>query len=179
MDTEGLPLKECSAIEVDGNTYKILDVYHKFANTEEMNPYAHKYVHGLNNDFLSSNGFETEVLLIADFKAWLDSKSYRLLLANDPATESILFKPLYIEDVRLPSWKDRIHRPYHAVANRFKELNIPILNTSCSSAAHSDFRIYPCAPRTESQVARFTHGHHCSLYDCYELFLYYILECNE
>lgn len=178
MDTESVPMKECSGIEVDAKTYKILDVYHKYADSEELQPYARKHVHGLNKEFLQSNGFPTEAELIADFKAWLDSKPYRVLYANDPTTEIKLFETLEIENLCLPPWRIRYKGSYHIVAHRFKTLYVPILNTACCYEAHRDFRCYPKAT-SDTQIVKNLHGHHCSLYDAYELYLFFLVSCLE
>lgn len=177
MDTEATPLKECSAIEIDGENFKILDVYHRYANSGEdgESGYSHTHVHGLNSDFLSENGFATEQELIDDFKNWIASKNYRKICCNDPTREREIFKDLCFEDLKLPMWSQRSSQSYHVTANSFKGSSVPILNTSCSWYAHRDFRTYPKAPRTSAQLARAMHGYHCSLYDSYELYLYYIL----
>lgn len=152
-----------------------MDVYHKYASGVAKYDYQHNYVHGLNESFLRCNGFPSHKELIADFKAWLATKRYRIVFANDPTSEKETFHPLYIEDIKLPGWKTRTHQPYHKVANQFKKLNVPILNTACHMDAHSDFMFFHPSIRTESQCARALHGHHCSLYDAYELYLFYIM----
>ena len=156
-----------------------MDVYHKFANSGPNFDFAHNYVHGLNDGFLKENGFPSQMHLIADFKQWLATKPYRVIYANDPTAEKNVFSPLYIENIGLPGWKTRVNQAYHIVANQFKKLNVPILNTSCHSDAHTDFMYFHPNIRSEAQIAKALHGHHCSLYDVYELYLFYVMRNAE
>ena len=178
VDIEGKSVQELCAIEMDSKTYKIIDVYHGFAMCYDNNDwFSRRYVHGLNVDFLREHGFSNSQNLIADFKSWLSDKSYLIMFANDSIYECEVLKPLHFEDLRLPPWIERVKMSYHQIAVRYKELNIPILNSSCFHDAHTSFRkSYSHALRNETMIVKAQHGHHCALYDCYELYLKYIMQ---
>ena len=148
-------------------------MYHKFANCDAADSYSRRFVHGLNPSFLSKHGFANEAELIADFKDWLSWKDYRFLFSNNPTIERRALS-LNVTDICLPIWLERVHCAYHLVARRFKELNIPILCISCYKDAHSLYEKPPYF-KNETVKVKADHGHHCSLFDAYELYLFYIL----
>ncbi len=179
VDTEGSPFQELSAIEMDNETRGILDTYHNFARVSDpsVDCYSRQRIHGLQPSFLTEYGFPSESLLIDDFKRWLGTKSICKIYANEAARESAALKPYDVHNLKLPNWIERVKESYHQVAHRFKDLNIPIhSNTSCFEKAHTffiPFKSYQC--RNETQIVKAEHGHHCSLYDAYELYLFYVM----
>ena len=98
------------------------------------------------------------------------------VFANDATHErKTLDLKKYISDIGLPPWKDRIHNNYHIIANNMKQCDLPILNfCSCDKRRHNYFNpfIYKKLD-SETVKAKALHLHHCSLYDVYELYLFY------
>ena len=158
---------------MDYDTREIVDVFHGYANTSISDFYSRNHIHGLNPKFLKKEGHETPCHLIDSFHQWLKSKTYVHLFANCPGKE-IRELQLFISDIRLDPWKMRCYKPYHEIAYYFKKFNIPICSTSRCDEAHSVYRSANCRPFNLSDAARKRHGHHCSLYDCYELYLFYV-----
>ena len=178
VDTEGCPIQEMSAIEMDKETEKIVDVYHEFANipNPEVDWYSSKYIHGLQPAFLAEYGFQNQIQLTEDFKLWLMTKSVHKLYANDPTHERGLLKPYVVEDLRLPIWKERVLEDYHEIAQNLKERNIPFFSTTnCFLEAHSNFRPLTYF-KNYTHKLKSAHGFHCCLYDVYELYLYYRMD---
>ena len=174
VDSEGIPTQELSAIEMDYNTREIVDVYHAYAYTDELDWYARNHVHGLSLDYLKKYGHPCTEALHVDFKNWLRPKNVIMIYANDPNKESRDLN-LNICDIGLDKWLTRSTKPYHSVALCFKRLNIPILGTCCSAVAHSMYRgLANKRLNNCTDSAKEHHGYHCSLYDCYELYLCYI-----
>ena len=170
-------MQEVSAIAMDNESYQILSVYHRHANCDfAVDKWSRRHIHGLNRSYLRTHGFENEGELILDFERWLRSLNVVQMFANDPAKERKLFPSYTIQNVLLPNWQERISQPYHIVAHRFKELAIPILNKQCEGYVHCEYvggRCYVLANKT--QATKLLHGYHCSLYDCYEMYLYHLL----
>ena len=82
VDTEGEPIQELAAIEMDTKTCEIKDVFHNFANCTEPDSYSRLHIHGLNTKYLEKNGFPTEGSLIIAFKQWLQRKRVVKIVAN-------------------------------------------------------------------------------------------------
>ena len=178
VDTAGCPIQEMSAIEMNKETENILDVYHKFANIRRPNVdwYASKYIHGLRPAFLAEHGFQNQRQLKRDFKLWLKTKSVHKIYVNDPTCERGIPKPYVVEDIRLPIWKDRVRKESHVMAQNLQDSNIAFFtDAKCFREAHSNYEplIY-----FRNRVKN-GHSFHCSLYDVYELFLYYCMYMDE
>ena len=173
IDSEGTPIQELSALEMDFNTREIIDVFHGYAYTTENDSFARKHIHGLNTDFLLQNGYENMSSLITAFKVWLRERKHFMFYANDPGKEMQVLK-MYMTDIGLDKWINRIHKPYHHVAFYFKKRNIPILSKHCCAEAHSSYQNAYVRPFNKSDIAREQSGYHCSLYDCYEMYLCYV-----
>ena len=178
LDIEGTPAQEICAIEVDSETLGIIDVYHKFAAVDNLSVDSHsrRYIHGLNPSFLNENGFCNESLLIRDFKQWLNHLPYSVIYANDSSHENTLLKNVHVTDFRLLPWIERDNRPSHKIAFQFKLLNVSILqeNNSCFLSAHNLYETRHHF-RNETDIVKSRHGHHCALYDAYELYLFYVM----
>ena len=176
MDCEGEPVQELSAIAMDNETHRIVSVYHKHADCDpSLDFWARQNIHGLNVKYLSQCGFPNETVLIADFEKWLQSLNIKCMFANNPAKERHMLPKYEVFDILLPPWEKRIDMSYHEVANRFKELNLPVSSAQCSTYIHNQY----CRSRfftTNSQVLKSLHGYHCSLFDCYEMYLFYLLQ---
>lgn len=174
MDSEGWPIQELSALAMDRNTHEVVDVFHGHAYTEEEDSFARRHIHGLNRDFLINKGFHHHSQLINSFKEWLRNKNYLIIYGNAPSSEMAALE-IEVSDIYMDKWAERVKQPYHQVALRFKNLFIPICGKSCCKQAHSSFQyIIVRRPNNESDIARRQHGFHCSLYDVYELYLFYI-----
>jgi len=175
IDCEGDPIQEFSAIYV--NNDEIIDVFHRYVHYPSFKDYdgdrfARFHVHGLNIDFLSQHGLENTDILRSEFFSWLNSCSYSRLFAHAPMKE-MNFLNLPIEDVCLRLWKDRHTLSSHRKAIFMKKNCIPICNIVCK--AHTSFRSWRCKKRMNfTDMAKRDFGHHCSLYDCVECFLFSI-----
>lgn len=170
---EGEPIQELSAIQMNVMTRQIVDVYHRHAKTNSPDTWARLHIHGLSNNYLNQNGLENEEMLILDFKKWLRGKDIIVMYANDPRKERTALN-LPIKDLNLPKWIDRVSQPYHEIAINFKQNCIPILDKRCSKHIHAVYTSYPLKKRSKTELAKFHYGFHCSLYDAYEMYLYYV-----
>ena len=166
-------MQELSAIHMNAFTRQIVDVFHGHAFAKQSDWWARLHVHGLNKTFLERNGEYDDIALLQNFKNWLSRKNVLSLYANNPRKESDALD-IVIEDIELPPWAERIYQPYHQMALSYKCEFIPILNKRCCFEAHSVFKRYPIRKLNETEIAKRDHGFHCSLYDAYELYLYYV-----
>lgn len=151
-------------------TREIIDVFHGYAFTHEEDDFARQHIHGLNKTFLKLEGYQTTEELVQAFRSWMRGKPISFIYGNNPAIERKELN-LNIVDVGLDQWIDRINQPYHCIARAFKEKFIPICSKRCSFDAHSSFRGAFVRRNKLSDRARASHGFHCSLYDCYEMYL--------
>ena len=160
---------------MDNESYQIVSVYHQHVDcAPHLDAWSRRNIHGLNVTYLQSCGLRSQCDLIIDFRMWLDSFHVKQVYANDPQKERILLQMKSINDIFLPSWQERITKPYHEVAVRFKQFNIPILNKKCDAYIHNAYNCDPLRDMTETQRLRRLHCHHCSLYDTYEFYLFCI-----
>ena len=160
---------------MDFKTREIVDVFHRYAKCDDdEDRWCRKNVHGLNLAFLKQHGLDSSDELLEELKKWLDSKNILFIYANDPFKEKLLLQRM-IYHIYLPPWVDRIDETYHKVANTYKKLHIPILNTTCNAEAHSSYNRH-ISKFTPSNIAKQEHGYHCSLADCHEMYLYYVME---
>ena len=172
MDCEGEPVQELSAIAMDNWSYQIVSVYHEHAKCDpNADSWARKHIHGLNQQYLQDHGFSNECALLIDFKRWLAAFNVVCIFCNDPTKEKKLFPNLIINDILLPPWDSRVNQHYHEVTKRFKELSVPILNVRCSRYIHNQCFFPPYL-----NTAKVMFGHHCSLYDSYQLYLFYLFQ---
>lgn len=160
---------------MDNESYQIVSVYHQHVDcAPHLDCWSRRNIHGLNVNYLQTFGLRSQCDLIIDFRMWLNSFHVKQVYANDPQKERVLLQMKSINDILLPPWQVRVTKPYHQVATRFKQLNVTILNKKCDSYIHNAYNCDPLRDMTETQRLRRLHGHHCSLYDCYELYLFYI-----
>ena len=180
IDSEGSPIQEFSALYVDPTSQEIKDVYHRYIafpsddGGGDSDWWARRHVHGLNRAYLTLNGLADEQALLCDFNKWLQSHPYDKLLAHAPDKERAALH-LPVQDVCLPSWQERGHLLSHRIALSMKRKCISICGVSCSLDAHSSYvewrprRRFTLAP---SDVHKRHFGHHCSLFDCIECYLF-------
>ena len=172
-------MQELSALEMDGYSLEVIDVFHEHAFCEEIRQdwYARKHIHGLSPAYLKANGHASPSKLIQSFQNWLAKKNYKkTLYANNPTSECAMLE-LEINDIDLERWAVRADKLYHKKAHDFKVNFSPIYAKRCSREAHSSFQsVIVKRPNNPSDLARHAHGFHCSLYDVYELYLFYCLE---
>ena len=162
---------------MDNNTHEIVSVYHEHVDCDsEVDEWSRKYLHGLNRNYLRTHGFEEVHELVLHFQRWIKSFDVVCMYANAPDKERQLLPGRTIHDLLLPPWQERMRKPYHVVANRYKELRIPIVNVRCGGYIHSQYEGIRCHVQNKTQMMKLLHGFHCSLYDCYELYLYYLLQ---
>ena len=158
---------------MDYDTREIIDVFHGYAYCRESDTFARRHIHGLNTDFLSRKGYENTERLRQAFKHWTNDKNCILFYGNNPAKEINELK-LSVADIGLDQWTFRVDKPYHHVALHFKKHNIPILSKRCCTEAHSSFINTYVRPCNKSDLAKERFGYHCSLYDCFEMYLCYV-----
>lgn len=160
----------------------IVDVYHNFAFSSSDN-WARRNIHGLNSNFLLHFGFPNAKILQKDFDKWISKYEIVKVFENCPNSMSYSFFD-NIEDLRLPPWTARVNEQYHITANRLKECNGKIFERKCAThmfdvncimQIHSKYKPYLTFNRCRNLTERIKlqHGHHCALYDAFELYLYY------
>lgn len=78
------------------------------------------------------------------------------------------------KNIPLTKWVDRIHHTSHKLAVDAKRAQVVIVGSSCPYRRlhHPHIRGKGGKTPNASQLAKVSSGSHCSLYDCYELFLY-------
>ena len=175
VDSEGDPIQEFSAIYVDSYTLEILDVFHEYVKYPFKNydgdKWCRYHVHGLQLDFLSQHGLTDEDELKRKFDTWLSLHPYESIYGHAPYKEET-FLHLTIQDVCLKPWKDRRFSVSHQLAISLKKNNISICDVQC--VAHNSFKGWlPKKPHSLSStdIAKIDFLHHCSLYDCIEMYL--------
>lgn len=158
---------------MDVNTLQLVDAYHEFALTTVNDIFARMNIHGLNPIMFEGTAFDCEYELIQHFLKWLSPKKYSKLYGHAPERE-IKSLNINIEDLKLPCWAERDSELFHTFANQCKMEQSIFCGRRCIQAYHSCFcRNLPS--NTVGQIARNKHGYHCAFYDCYELYLYYLL----
>lgn len=180
IDSEGDPIQEFTALYVDSDSHNIVDVFHRYVAHPsrygfDSDRWARRHIHGLNRAYLATHGLHDEKALLCEFNAWLDSHPCELLLANAPRKEStFLHRPVH--DVCLPCWKDRAVLLSHQLSIFLKRGAVPINGITCSVAHSSFIDWFPRRPYTLSpkDVVKRNFGFHCSLYDCIEIYFYYL-----
>ena len=178
VDSEGDPIQEFTALYVNEQSREIVDVFHRHVafpcHRYDTDRWPRRHIHGLDRAYLAKHGLRDEGALRTEFVEWLRSHPYEDILANGPTKENA-FLNLQITDLRLPPWKERGLLDCHKSALSFKKRAIPINGITCS-ASHSSFVNWlprrPHAPSPADVIKR-DFGHHCSLYDCMELYFFY------
>ena len=175
VDSEGSPIQELSALCVHEKTGEVVDIFHKhirypFATDHDI--WARCHVHGLNVNYLSAYGLCEEKTVLSMFYTWLNSLSVSCIFGHAPCKEAE-FLDISITDVNLPPWAKRCILPSHETAVFMKNNNVPVCGVSCN--AHSSFVGWKSKRRilNNTDIAKESHGFHCSLYDCLEIYLYF------
>lgn len=185
LDCEGDPIQEFSAILVDGATMKIKNVFHQYVcypksgdSIIDNDSFSRRHIHGLNLDFLSQHGLQSEHELTTLFHQWLSKQGHiDAIYAHAPHKERNLLS-LNIVDVCLKPWSERDFSLSHSVALTWKMNSIAINGVSCADA-HASFSAWrPKNVKAPSQgdVVKMQFFHHCSLYDSLECYLYFVHE---
>ena len=174
VDSEGEPIQEFSAIYVHPQTMEIVDVFHHYViypYSNDGDRWARRHVHGLTLSYLSDHGLFDEKELKRKFHHWLSSHPYEAIYGHAPRKEEV-FLHVPITDICLQPWKSRRSVLSHRLALSLKKNDIPICGVQCSSA-HSSYISWRPKNRhslTSADCAKFEFGHHCSLYDCAEMY---------
>ena len=169
-------MQELSAIEMRFRDRQIIDIFHAHAFATEGDDWSRKHVHGLSIAFLKEHGYSSESELISSFKSWLREKNYLYVYSNAPHKEEKALL-LNICDIGLPPWIMRDQQSYHKLAQIYKHVNLKFDGKCCSNEAHSAFE---GVDKTQNghpltKLAKEKHGYHCSLYDCWEMYMCLIL----
>lgn len=173
MDTEGTPIQELAALEVNTQTQEIVNVFLGYAMTDKNDDFSRNHVHGLDLSFLEREGFHSEDDLINAYKDWLAPKLYSKIISNGPDKESKALKVPIVNYPLLP-WKDRGNEMSHQLALRFKKLGVSIIGRQCLPSTHASFICAPYCKNEKSFETKAKHEYHCALYDTYELYLHYM-----
>lgn len=178
IDSEGDPVQEFSALYVDSKTLNIIDVFHNFVRYPfkiDYDSWARRHIHGLSLEFLAANGLENESVLKTKFSEWLSSHPYTVIYGHAPHKEEV-FLNVCVSDVSLLPWRLRRDLPSHRVALSLKKSASPVLSVQCAEA-HSSFLSWRPSHRraySETDSAKMEFAHHCSFYDCVELYLDFV-----
>ena len=180
VDCEGDPIQEFSAIYVDKVTCEIVDVFHEHVTiyptkNGDVDWWARRHIHGLNRDFLSIHGLSSEQELLLRFRNWLQVHPYDTMFGHAPYKER-KFLSLNIVDVQLPTWQHRASLSCHTLIMSMKRNNVPICGIDCC-AAHTSYvgwRAKRPFALTPTDAAKKMFGHHCSLYDCVEMYFFHL-----
>ena len=173
IDSEGTPIQEWSAIVVEEKSSLIRDIFHGYVRYPfvcDEDYFARKYIHGLRVKDLACVGFSDVNVLLTEFRHWLRPYASCPMYAHAPAKES-QFLSCVLQDVCLPPWKERVKTVSHSTAKAMKLNQVPICNITCTMhdpVYYKSHRQYP----NETDLAKAAFGYHCSLYDCYEIFLW-------
>ena len=171
VDSEGEPIQEWSAFVIDEEKRVICNVFHAhvaYPYREDGDWFARKHIHGLCLRYLSQYGLSDENELLYRFSHWLQPYTSLGIYANAPTKEShFLSRP--VTDVSMLPWGERQNTASHKTAVRMKLYHVPICNVSC--LAHNAVT-YHCKRvfLNDGDRAKMAFGHHCSLYDCVEIF---------
>ena len=172
VDCEGEPIQEWSALLINDEG-KICNTFHqyvRFPSSYDSDFYARKHVHGLNLDFLEQHGAANLNELKCNFLKWLSPYMLYDIYANAPAKES-QFLSLPMKDAKLLQWSQRISTTSHQTALNMKHCKVPVYDIIC--LAHNPVTYKPSRViLNETDKAKLTFGHHCSLYDCVEVYLW-------
>ena len=186
VDSEGDPVQEFSALYVNEVEHIIEDVLHCLVCypsdfSVDHDYFARYHIHGLDRTILSQRGLCDADEVRELFYRWLKSHPYDAIYGHAPAKEKDFLGLSTIHDCQLKPWKERIHCKSHAIAVNMKRFCVPICNINCSDV-HRQFKGWKSSRKganeyllTATDVAKQDFGHHCSLYDCVEIFLFLIL----
>ena len=165
-------MQELAVIQVCSRTYEIVDVFLEYGFPAQEDVFARNHVHGLSREYLKFRCVGGEEKLIACFQLWLQTKGDSIkLFASAPFKESQALN-VVICDAGLPGWLVRKDLPSHRLAISYKNKCIPILTVRC--VAHSSFVSSTTHKNPVIAKAKHVHGHHCALYDAYELYLFFV-----
>ena len=106
MDTEGEPIQELAAIEMDIETCETKDDFHNFAYCRGLDTFSRLHVHGLNVKYLERHGYPIEDSLIIAFNQWLKREPVVKIVAN-AAYKKAHALSLRVYDAGLSPWADR------------------------------------------------------------------------
>ena len=169
-------MQELSAIAMRESDQTVVSVYHRFAYCPpHKDEWSRRHVHGLDPSILIHIGFVNETYLISDFKRWLSGFHIVKILGNDSEREAATLQ-LHIDNLYLPCWVDRVRQDYHMHCDQKKFRDEMIFDMAiCFGERHHLYRPPShCNTRNKATyIAKLSSRWHCSLYDVYELYLYY------
>jgi len=175
IDSEGEPTQELSALEMDLKSGEIVDVFHSYAYTNKNDWFARKHIHGLDPLFLKQNGYENSAELFTAFQCWMKRKCHIVAMYGNAPNKEKKELNLDITDIGLDNWATRHTKLYHQIAVSYKKKSLAIHTQRCTAKAHSRFQSAIVRHNNVGDAVREQHGYHCSLYDCYELYLFFHL----
>ena len=174
IDCEGTPVQEFSALYVNDATCVIENVFHQHVHypySFDYDAFARRHVHGLDFKFLRQCKLRNLGEVLDLFREWLKAYPSDKIYAHNPTKEKRLLS-LHINDVCLKPWAERACLRSHQMALNMKLNCKPVRGISCS--VHSQFvkwRPKNVHSPSLTDIAKVNFRHHCSLYDCMEIFL--------
>ena len=159
-------------------------VFHAYP--EDMSRFLkdRKHSHNLNVFILKQQAFESQIDLYKAVRYFLYKNDIRILIGLDSETGKQSENHLFLRNIgycdyvyhshNLPSWIERSKFLYHAKAMFLKNNSIPIQTKSgeCKCVAH-DKNIVISKGSPVTRELREKYDFHCSLYKCYESYLYH------
>ena len=179
IDCEGNPVQELSALYINDATCKIEDVFHHHVHYPfiiDYDVYARRHIHGLDISLLRQPHLPSLGEVLDLFNAWLQKYPSDKLYGHAPVKEKDLIS-LFIYDACLKPWAERVHCRSHQMALNMKLNCKPVRGVTCS--VHSQFiewRVKNELSPSATDIAKKDFGHHCSLYDCMEVFLFLLFK---
>ena len=189
VDSEGDPVQEFSVLYVNEVTHVIEDVFHYYVRYPftdcDYDYFARHHIHGLDRDILFQHGLCNEEEVRRRFHTWLKSHPFDAIYGHAPRKEED-FLCLSIHDICLKPWKERIACKSHDIAVHMKSMHVAVCGITCfAHSAFQGWKAKKCNSSSSSKRhlnasdrAKRDFGHHCSLYDCVEIFLSFILKEN-
>ena len=173
IDCEGDPVQELSALYVNDTTGEIDDVFHHhvyYPFIFDYDAYARRHIHGLDLSLLRQPHLPPLDDVLDLFTEWLRKHPSEKLYGHAPVKEKELLS-LCIHDSCLKPWAKRVHCQSHQMALNMKLNSEPVHGVTCSAHSHfKQWRVKKLSP-SATDLAKLQFKHHCSLYDCMEVFL--------
>ena len=169
IDIEGAPVVEIGAIAFTKG--EIVGAFHLFPKQSSsdlsIDWYARMYIHGVPEDLNI-----VSIPWLAAFKRWREKFSSFILIANAPVQEEKFFGEA-VMDVRLKNWVDRAAEISHLISRFFKSRELNICGVCCCLLNHGLYKGHKVKHNkpSEADLVKIAHGHHCALYDAFEVCL--------
>ena len=165
------------------NNYQIIDIFHDYAipTNEITHNLTASFCHCIPYSSLIKVTKNSPSHLLEKARVFASQYIPATVISNDKVCNSDIFHIINKWNLNLTyqihylgDWIYRIHQPSHQLSRFAKFFHTPICTTTCHLHTLSLFHQKP----TATNIAKESHGAHCSLYDSYELFLSLICRDN-